>query len=92
MDYGLEYSGDPSVLEVSWGSNKQSCLTDSTMAAEFVHWRHVATNYGNSLDKVHLSEYGSEAASYELKGLALKLFEKLRYRPKASFLGQHKVD
>ncbi|GKB16612.1 hypothetical protein Tco_0850535 [Tanacetum coccineum] len=64
MDYGLEYSGDPSVLEgytdaswitdqeyyastsgwiftlgggaVSWGSKKQSCLTDSTMAAEFV--------------------------------------------------------
>ncbi|GKA33491.1 zinc finger, CCHC-type containing protein [Tanacetum coccineum] len=64
MDYGLEYSGDPSVLEgytdaswitdqedyastsgwiftlgggaVSWGSKKHSCLTDSTMAAEFV--------------------------------------------------------
>ncbi|GJR39259.1 hypothetical protein Tco_1214943 [Tanacetum coccineum] len=64
MDYGLEYSGDPLVLEgytdaswitdqedyastsgwiftlgggtVSWGSKKQSCLTDSTMAAEFV--------------------------------------------------------
>ncbi|GJV48735.1 zinc finger, CCHC-type containing protein [Tanacetum coccineum] len=64
MDYGLEYNGDPSVLEgytdaswitdqedyastsgwiftlgggaVSWGSKKQSCLTDSTMAAEFV--------------------------------------------------------
>ncbi|GJY00710.1 pol polyprotein [Tanacetum coccineum] len=64
MDYGLEYSGDPSVLEgytdaswitdqedyasmsrwiftlgggeVSWGSKKQSCLTDSTMVAEFV--------------------------------------------------------
>ncbi|GJY89907.1 zinc finger, CCHC-type containing protein, partial [Tanacetum coccineum] len=64
MDYGLEYSGDSSVLEgytdaswitdqedyvstsgwiftlgggaVSWGSKKQSCLTDSTMAAEFV--------------------------------------------------------
>ncbi|GKD57279.1 hypothetical protein Tco_1290666 [Tanacetum coccineum] len=64
MDYGLEYSKDPSVLEcytdaswindqedyastsgwiftfgggaVSWGSKKQSCLADSTMAAEFV--------------------------------------------------------
>ncbi|GJR27154.1 hypothetical protein Tco_1103386 [Tanacetum coccineum] len=64
MDYGLEYSRDPSVLEgytdaswitdqedyastsewiftlgggaVSWGSKKQSCLTDSTMTAEFV--------------------------------------------------------
>ncbi|GKB27484.1 hypothetical protein Tco_0866885 [Tanacetum coccineum] len=35
-DYGLEYSGDPSVLEVSWGSKKQSCLTDFTMAAEVV--------------------------------------------------------
>ncbi|GKA00263.1 hypothetical protein Tco_0672813 [Tanacetum coccineum] len=63
-DYGLEYRGDPSVLEgytdaswitdqedyastsrwiftfgggaVSWGSKKQSCLADSTMAAEFV--------------------------------------------------------
>nr|GEU41009.1 hypothetical protein [Tanacetum cinerariifolium] len=35
MKYGLEYNGDP-VLEVSWGSKKQSCLTDSTMAAEFV--------------------------------------------------------
>ncbi|GJS17924.1 zinc finger, CCHC-type containing protein [Tanacetum coccineum] len=64
MDYGLEYNGDPSLLEgytdaswiidqedyastsgwiftlgggaVSWGSKKHSCLTDSTMAAEFV--------------------------------------------------------
>nr|GEX87830.1 zinc finger, CCHC-type [Tanacetum cinerariifolium] len=36
IDYGLEYSGDPSVLEVSWGSKKQSCLTDSTMEAEFM--------------------------------------------------------
>ncbi|KAI3729198.1 hypothetical protein L6452_17851 [Arctium lappa] len=64
MDYGLEYSGYPSVLEgytdaswindqedysstsgwiftlgggaVSWGSKKQSCITDSTMASEFV--------------------------------------------------------
>ncbi|GKD91029.1 hypothetical protein Tco_1366536 [Tanacetum coccineum] len=35
-DYGLEYNGDPSVLEVFWGSKKQSCLTDSSMAAEFV--------------------------------------------------------
>ncbi|GJX66153.1 ankyrin repeat-containing domain, PGG domain protein [Tanacetum coccineum] len=69
MDYGLEYNGDPSVLEgytdasritnqedyastskwiftlgggaMSWGSKKQSCLTDSTMAAEFV----VLTSY-----------------------------------------------
>nr|GEX99302.1 hypothetical protein [Tanacetum cinerariifolium] len=36
MDYGLEYSGDPSVLKVSWGSKKQSCLTVPTMEAEFV--------------------------------------------------------
>ncbi|GKE02314.1 hypothetical protein Tco_1390297, partial [Tanacetum coccineum] len=43
--------------------------------------------YENNLDKVHLSEYGSEAASYELKGLALKHSEKPRYRPKASFNG-----
>ncbi|GJV10506.1 hypothetical protein Tco_1352047 [Tanacetum coccineum] len=43
--------------------------------------------YGNNLDKVHLSECGSEAASYELKGLALKHYEKPRYRPKASFNG-----
>ncbi|GJY84021.1 hypothetical protein Tco_0497397 [Tanacetum coccineum] len=32
----MEYSVRPSVLEVSWGSKKQSCLTDSTMTAEFV--------------------------------------------------------
>ncbi|GJR71573.1 hypothetical protein Tco_0083938 [Tanacetum coccineum] len=44
-------------------------------------------NYGNNLDKVHLSECGSEAASYKLKGLALKHSEKPRYRPKASFNG-----
>nr|GEY30047.1 disease resistance protein [Tanacetum cinerariifolium] len=64
MDYGLEYSGDPSILEgytdaswitdqedhastsgwiftfgggaVSWGSKKQSCLTDSAMVVEFM--------------------------------------------------------
>ncbi|GKC03050.1 hypothetical protein Tco_0994660 [Tanacetum coccineum] len=40
--------------------------------------------YGNILDNVHLSEYRSEAASYELKGLALKHSEKLGYRPNAS--------
>ncbi|GJY78769.1 hypothetical protein Tco_0484570 [Tanacetum coccineum] len=186
MDYGLEYSGDPSVLEVSRGSKKQSCLTDFTMTAEFValascskeaEWlrdlliniplwpkpmppisvhcdsqstlsrahnqvyngksRHIRLKhrqvnqlindgvitvsflrssknladpftkglpreliestsqgmglkpiynyYGNNLDKVHLSECGSEATSYELKGLALNHYEKLRYRPKASF-------
>ncbi|GJU20003.1 hypothetical protein Tco_1153345 [Tanacetum coccineum] len=171
-DYGLEYSGDPSVLEgytdaswitdqedyastsrwiftlgggaVFWGSEKQSCLTDSSMAAEFVALdestlsrvynqvyngksRHIGLRhgqlnqlindgvitvsflrssknladpftkglprklientsqgmelkpiYGNSLDKVHLSECGSEAASYEFKGLALKHYEKPR--------------
>ncbi|GKC71273.1 zinc finger, CCHC-type containing protein [Tanacetum coccineum] len=226
MDYGLEYSGDPSVLEgytdaswiteqedyastsgwiftlgggaVSWGSKKQSCLTDSTMSAEFValascckeaEWqrdlliniplwpkpmppismhcdsqstllraynqvyngksRHIRLRhrqfnqlindgvitvsflrssknlvdpftkglprklieisreakvhhlnvtrssanliiilgYGNILDNVHLSECGSEAASYELKGLALKHFKKPRYRPKANLNG-----
>ncbi|GJU47087.1 hypothetical protein Tco_1204353 [Tanacetum coccineum] len=153
MDYGLEYIGDPSVLEgytyaswitdqedyastskwiftlgggaVSWGSKKQSCLTDFTMAAEFValascykevEWlRDLLINiplwtkpmppisvycdsqstlsrsykqvyngmglkpmYGNNLDKVHVSECGSEAASYEFKGLALKHSEKPR--------------
>ncbi|GJU44190.1 hypothetical protein Tco_1201456 [Tanacetum coccineum] len=120
MDYGLEYSEDPSVLEgytdaswitdqedcvsmsgcifilgegvVSWESKKQSCLTDFTMAADFLalascykeaEWLRDLKN----LDKVHLSECGSEAASYELKGLALKHLEKLRYRPKASFNG-----
>ncbi|GKB07820.1 zinc finger, CCHC-type containing protein [Tanacetum coccineum] len=64
MEYGLEYNGDPSILEgytnasritnqedyasttrwiftlgggaVSWVSKKHICLTDSTMAAEFV--------------------------------------------------------
>ncbi|GJR98512.1 putative ribonuclease H-like domain-containing protein [Tanacetum coccineum] len=34
--------------------------------------------YGNNLDKVHLSECGSEAASYEFKGLTLKHSEKPR--------------
>ncbi|GKB62324.1 hypothetical protein Tco_0918510 [Tanacetum coccineum] len=139
MDYGLEYIGDPSVLEVSWGSKKQSCLTDSTMSSEFValascckevEWlwdlliniplwpkpmppismhydsqstlsrayngksRHIklrhrrvnqlindgvitiVLSYENNLDKVHLSECGSEAASYEFKGLNLKHSEK----------------
>ncbi|GJT51234.1 hypothetical protein Tco_0977391 [Tanacetum coccineum] len=95
MDYGLEYSGDLSVLEgYTDGSRKQSCLTDFTMAAEFValdlcykgaEW--LRDFYGNNLDKVHLSECGSEVASYELKGLALKHSEKPRYRPKASFNG-----
>ncbi|GJU51444.1 retrovirus-related pol polyprotein from transposon TNT 1-94 [Tanacetum coccineum] len=42
-------------------------------------------SYGNILDNVHLSECRSEAASYELKGLALKHFEKPRYRPKDNF-------
>ncbi|GKB21754.1 hypothetical protein Tco_0855677 [Tanacetum coccineum] len=56
---------------VYWGVKKQSCLTDSTMAAKFM-----AFIYGNNLVKVHLSECGSGAASYEL-----------RYRPKASFNG-----
>nr|GEY30484.1 hypothetical protein [Tanacetum cinerariifolium] len=39
--------------------------------------------YGNILDNVHLSECGSEVASYELKGLALKHSKKRRYRLKA---------
>ncbi|GJU20001.1 retrovirus-related pol polyprotein from transposon TNT 1-94 [Tanacetum coccineum] len=106
---------------VSWGSKKQSYLTDSTMEAEFValascykeaEWlRDLLINiplwlkpmplisvrcdsqstlsraYDNILDNVHLSECGSEAASYELKGLALKHYEKPRYRPKASLNG-----
>ncbi|GKE07094.1 hypothetical protein Tco_1399112 [Tanacetum coccineum] len=40
-----------------------------------------------NLDKVHLSECGSDAASYELKGLPLKHSKKPRYRPMASFNG-----
>ncbi|GJZ86625.1 hypothetical protein Tco_0658235 [Tanacetum coccineum] len=113
MDYGLEYSRDPSVLEgytdaswmidqedyastsewiftlgegaVSWGSKKQSCLTDSTMTTEFValascckevEW--LRDFYENNFNKVHLSECGSEAASYEFKGLTLKHSEKPR--------------
>ncbi|GJW80255.1 hypothetical protein Tco_0144230 [Tanacetum coccineum] len=113
MDYGLEYSGDPTVLEgyidaswitdqedyasmsgwiftlgggvVSWGSKKQSCLTDSTMVAEFValascckEAKWLRNFYVINLDNVHLSECGSEAAFYELKGLALKHSEKPR--------------
>ncbi|GKD44438.1 hypothetical protein Tco_1269083 [Tanacetum coccineum] len=79
---------------VSWGLKKYSCLTDSTMASEFValalcykeaEW--LRDFYENNLDKVYLSECGSEAASYELIGLALKHSEKPRYRPKASFNG-----
>ncbi|GKD57280.1 hypothetical protein Tco_1290667 [Tanacetum coccineum] len=35
-------------------------------------------SYENNLDKVHLSEYESEAASYESKGLTLKHSEKPR--------------
>ncbi|GJY00709.1 hypothetical protein Tco_0358861 [Tanacetum coccineum] len=35
-------------------------------------------NYGNNIDKVHLSECGSEAASHKFKGLALKHSEKPR--------------
>ncbi|GJW10010.1 hypothetical protein Tco_1575837 [Tanacetum coccineum] len=76
MDYGLEYSGDPSVLEgyidASWITNQEG---------------YIVLSYVNNLDKVHLSECGSEAASYKLKGLALKHSEKPRYRPKASFNG-----
>ncbi|PWA49220.1 hypothetical protein CTI12_AA483360 [Artemisia annua] len=44
-------------------------------------------SYGNIPDNIHLSECGSEATSYELKGLALKHSEKPRYRPMASFNG-----
>ncbi|GJU65343.1 hypothetical protein Tco_1247178 [Tanacetum coccineum] len=65
MDYGLEYSGDPSVLE---GYTDASWITDQE-------------------DYVYLYECGSEVASYELNGLALKHSEKPRYRPKASFNG-----
>nr|GEW48823.1 MDIS1-interacting receptor like kinase 2-like [Tanacetum cinerariifolium] len=42
-------------------------------------------------DYVHLSECESDAASYELKGLALKHSEKPRYRPKASFNGSAQI-
>ncbi|GKC51849.1 hypothetical protein Tco_1074594 [Tanacetum coccineum] len=116
---------------MSWGSKKQSCLTNSTMAVEFValascykeaEWLQYLliniplwpkpippisvhcdsqstllraynqvynelSSYGNNLDKVHLSECGSEATSYKLRGLALKHSKKPRYRPKASFNG-----
>nr|GEU35122.1 zinc finger, CCHC-type [Tanacetum cinerariifolium] len=47
----------------------------------------IILGYGNIFDNVHLSECGSEAASYELKGLALKHSEKPRYTSKASFNG-----
>ncbi|GJV48887.1 zinc finger, CCHC-type containing protein [Tanacetum coccineum] len=47
----------------------------------------IIPGYGNILDNVHLSECGSEAASYEIKGLALKHSEKPRYKPKASLNG-----
>nr|GFA48382.1 zinc finger, CCHC-type [Tanacetum cinerariifolium] len=47
----------------------------------------IIPGYGNILDNVHLSEWGSEAASYELKGLVLKHSEKPRYRPKAGLNG-----
>ncbi|GJZ55321.1 hypothetical protein Tco_0610514 [Tanacetum coccineum] len=82
---------------VSWGSKKQSCLTDFTMAAEVValdscykeaEW--LRDFYGNNLNKIHLSEYGSETASYELKDLALKHSKKPRYRPMDSFNESHK--
>ena len=57
IDYGIVYTGYPSVLEgyidaswitdsedhsstsggaISWGSKKQTCILDSTMATEFV--------------------------------------------------------
>nr|GEV67396.1 protein kinase-like domain, phloem protein 2-like protein [Tanacetum cinerariifolium] len=65
MDYVLEYSRDPLVLE---GYTNASWITDQD-------------------DYVHLCECGSEAASYELKGLVLKHSEKPSYRPKASFNG-----
>nr|GEX55448.1 hypothetical protein [Tanacetum cinerariifolium] len=55
----------------------------SNIAANLI----IIPGYGNILDNVHLSEYESEAASYELKGLALKHFEKQRYRPKARLNG-----
>ncbi|GKC69182.1 hypothetical protein Tco_1115065 [Tanacetum coccineum] len=157
MDYGLEYSGDPSVLEgytdASWITDQEDyrkpmppisvqCDSQSTLSRAYnqvdngksrhIGLRHRQVNqlindgvitisflrssknladpftkglpreliestsqgmglkpiynyYGNNLDKVHLSECGSEATSYELKGLALNHSEKLRYRPKASF-------
>ncbi|GJX19016.1 hypothetical protein Tco_0221693 [Tanacetum coccineum] len=147
MDYGLEYSGDPSVLEgytdASWITDQEDYRqpmppisvhrdSQSTLSRAYnqvdngksmhIGLRHrqvnqlindgVITvsflrssknlvdpftkglprqliksqgvglkpvyNYENSLDKVHLSECGSEAASYEFKGLALKHSEKPR--------------
>ncbi|GKD30815.1 hypothetical protein Tco_1241593 [Tanacetum coccineum] len=75
---------------VSWGSKKQSffnklyygsrvcgtgfMLQRSRMATKLLP----SQGYGNNLDKVHLSECESEAASYEFKGLALKHSEKPR--------------
>nr|GEU66579.1 hypothetical protein [Tanacetum cinerariifolium] len=96
---------------VSWGSKKQSCLTESTMAKEFVtlascckeaEWLRdlliniplwpkpmlpvfVHCDSQSTLSRANNQVYnGSEAAFYELKGLALKHSEKPRYRPKAS--------
>ncbi|GKE32035.1 hypothetical protein Tco_1451357 [Tanacetum coccineum] len=128
IPYGLEYNGDPSVLE---GYTDASWITDQEDYQSLWHWLHAtkkhngyetwhirlrhrqvnqlindgvitvsflrssknladpftkglprqlikSTCYGNNLDKVHLSECGSEATSYEFKVLALKHYEKPR--------------
>ncbi|GJZ55322.1 hypothetical protein Tco_0610515 [Tanacetum coccineum] len=102
MDYGLEYSGDPSVLEGYTDPISVHCDSQSTLSRAYNQVYNElsrsfteglprklieSTSYENNLDKVHLSKCGSEAASYELKGLALKHSEKPRYRPKANFNG-----
>ncbi|GKA74117.1 hypothetical protein Tco_0780419 [Tanacetum coccineum] len=82
IPYGLEYNGDPSVLE---GYTDASWITDQEDYQSLWHWLHATkkhngyeTCYENCLDKVHLSECGIEAASYEFKGLALNHSKKPR--------------
>ncbi|GJY93470.1 hypothetical protein Tco_0509252 [Tanacetum coccineum] len=82
------YQNYPSAREL-WKALEERFFTEDATSKKFIvfnfnlqYWK---ISYGNNLDKVHLSECGSEAASYELKGLALKHYEKPRYRPKVSF-------
>nr|GEW78641.1 homeobox-leucine zipper protein HDG5-like isoform X1 [Tanacetum cinerariifolium] len=75
-------------------SNVLITFTGKEIKKKMVNWKilngirtHVVLgclSYDNILDNVYLSECGSEDASYELKGLALKHDKKPRYRPKAA--------
>ncbi|GKD88362.1 hypothetical protein Tco_1363869 [Tanacetum coccineum] len=92
MDYGLEYNRDPSVLEgyadASWITDQEDYQSlwywlhatkkSNGYKTSYNQVDNGKSSYGNSLDKVHLSEYVSDAASYEFKGLALKHSEKPR--------------